>query len=98
MGNPRRSVAPPRPTLSLVTRARRPLHGRYLDNIPDDTITGVDVPTGVPLLYEFDEEMKPIPQANAAAPLSGRYCRPPLAVPGLLPVQPRSVRYVQVPH
>ena len=28
---------------------------------------------GVPLVYELDDDLKPIPQAGAATPLSGRY-------------------------
>ncbi|HNZ03931.1 MAG TPA: 2,3-diphosphoglycerate-dependent phosphoglycerate mutase [Myxococcota bacterium] len=33
---------------------------KYLDNIPDDEIVGLNIPTGVPLLYELDENLKPI--------------------------------------
>ena len=33
---------------------------KYLDNISDDEITGLNIPTGVPLVYELDEELKPI--------------------------------------
>src|ERR1700754_357480 len=33
---------------------------KYLDNIPDDEIVGVNIPNGVPLVYEFDTDMKPI--------------------------------------
>jgi 2,3-bisphosphoglycerate-dependent phosphoglycerate mutase len=33
---------------------------KYLDNIPDDEIVGVNIPNGVPLVYEFDNNMKPI--------------------------------------
>lgn len=33
---------------------------KYLDNIPDDEIVGVNIPNGVPLVYEFDADMKPI--------------------------------------
>lgn len=35
-------------------------------------ITGIDIPTGVPLLYEFTDDMKPIVQENHAEHLSGR--------------------------
>jgi 2,3-bisphosphoglycerate-dependent phosphoglycerate mutase len=31
-----------------------------LDDIPDDVIPGVNIPTGVPLVYEFDDALKPI--------------------------------------
>jgi 2,3-bisphosphoglycerate-dependent phosphoglycerate mutase len=33
---------------------------KYLDNIPDDEIVGLNIPTGVPLVYELDENLKPI--------------------------------------
>ncbi len=33
---------------------------KYLDNIPDDEIPGLNIPTGVPLVYELDEDLKPI--------------------------------------
>jgi 2,3-bisphosphoglycerate-dependent phosphoglycerate mutase len=33
---------------------------KYLDNIPDDVIPGVNIPTGMPLVYELDDDLKPI--------------------------------------
>lgn len=34
---------------------------KYLDDISDDEIAGVNIPTGIPLVYELDEEtLKPI--------------------------------------
>lgn len=33
---------------------------KYLDNVPDDEIVGLNIPTGVPLVYELDEELKPV--------------------------------------
>ncbi len=33
---------------------------KHLDNISDDEIVGLNIPTGVPLVYELDDEMKPI--------------------------------------
>lgn len=32
---------------------------------------------GVPLVYQLDDDMKPIPQEGAVAPLSGRYLGDP---------------------
>jgi 2,3-bisphosphoglycerate-dependent phosphoglycerate mutase len=46
---------------------------KRLDNISAEDITELNIPTGVPLVYELDENMKPIPHKNAIAPLSGRY-------------------------
>lgn len=33
---------------------------KYLDNISDDEIVGLNIPTGVPLVYELDESLKPM--------------------------------------
>ncbi len=33
---------------------------KYLDNIPDDEIVGLNIPTGMPLVYELDESLKPL--------------------------------------
>ncbi|MBN2734366.1 MAG: 2,3-diphosphoglycerate-dependent phosphoglycerate mutase [Methanomicrobiaceae archaeon] len=33
---------------------------KILDNISDDEISEVNIPTGVPLVYELDEDLKPI--------------------------------------
>ncbi len=33
---------------------------KYLDNIADDEIVKLNIPTGVPLVYELDENLKPI--------------------------------------
>jgi 2,3-bisphosphoglycerate-dependent phosphoglycerate mutase len=33
---------------------------KYLDNVSDEAIVGVNIPNGVPLVYEFDDNMKPI--------------------------------------
>jgi 2,3-bisphosphoglycerate-dependent phosphoglycerate mutase len=33
---------------------------KYLDNISDEEIPGLNIPTGVPLVYELDEDMRPI--------------------------------------
>lgn len=33
---------------------------KYLDNISDDEIVGLNIPTGVPLVYELDDNFKPI--------------------------------------
>lgn len=33
---------------------------KYLDNIPDSEIVGLNIPTGIPLVYELDADLKPI--------------------------------------
>jgi len=32
---------------------------KYLDDVDDATIAGINIPTGIPLLYELDENLKP---------------------------------------
>jgi len=44
---------------------------KYLDDISEDEITGVEIPTGVPLVYDLDADLKPIAAAACVAPLSG---------------------------
>jgi len=31
---------------------------KYLDNVSDEEITGLNIPTGIPLVYELDEDLK----------------------------------------
>ena len=33
---------------------------KYLDGISDEEIVGLNIPTGIPLVYEFDDNLKPI--------------------------------------
>ena len=33
---------------------------KYLDNVSDDDIVGLNIPTGMPLVYELDADLKPI--------------------------------------
>lgn len=33
---------------------------KYLDNVSDQDIVGMNIPTGMPLVYELDDHMKPI--------------------------------------
>ena len=33
---------------------------KYLDNISDEEIVGLNIPTGIPLVYELDKSLKPI--------------------------------------
>lgn len=46
---------------------------KHLDGISEDEITGLNIPTGVPLVYELDDDMKPIKHPDSIAPLSGLY-------------------------
>ena len=33
---------------------------KHLDGISDEAIAGLNIPTGIPLLYELDDDFKPI--------------------------------------
>ena len=33
---------------------------KYLDNISDDDIVGLNIPNGIPLVYELDNDLKPV--------------------------------------
>jgi 2,3-bisphosphoglycerate-dependent phosphoglycerate mutase len=33
---------------------------KYLDNVPDDEIVELNIPTGIPLVYELDDSLRPI--------------------------------------
>ena len=33
---------------------------KYLDNVSEADITELNIPTGLPLVYELDEDLKPI--------------------------------------
>merc|ERR1712045_839196 len=47
---------------------------KYLENIPDDVIPGLEIPTGTPLVYELDADLKPLPNDLAVEPLkAGKY-------------------------
>ena len=46
----------------------------HIDNIPEDVIPGLEIPTGIPLVYTLDEKtLKPIKDKNACEPLSARF-------------------------
>lgn len=46
---------------------------KHLDKIPDDKITGLEIPTGVPLVYTFDGKMEPIKSDKATGLLNGYF-------------------------
>ncbi len=46
---------------------------KHLDNIDEKTIPNLNIPTGVPLVYTFDQFMNVIPSDQAIGPLRGRY-------------------------
>jgi 2,3-bisphosphoglycerate-dependent phosphoglycerate mutase len=46
---------------------------KHLDGIDESTIAELNIPTGTPLVYELDDNLKVIPSKDAMAPLQGRY-------------------------
>lgn len=46
---------------------------KHLDNIGQDEILELNIPTGAPLVYQLDEDFNVIPSDQALAPLRGRY-------------------------
>jgi len=46
---------------------------KHLDNIDEELIAELNIPTGVPLVYELDDDLKVIPSEMGMAPLRGRY-------------------------
>jgi len=60
---------------------------KYLDGVSDEEIVGLNIPTGVPLVYELDEELRPLGhrylgdpdriQAAMAAVAAQGWSRPP---------------------
>ena len=33
---------------------------KYLDNVSEEAIVGLNIPTGMPLVYELDGDLKPL--------------------------------------
>jgi len=47
---------------------------KLIEGITDEVIPGLEIPTGTPLVYELDKDLKPLPTEGAVAPLQfGRY-------------------------
>jgi 2,3-bisphosphoglycerate-dependent phosphoglycerate mutase len=45
---------------------------KHLDGMSDEEVVALNIPTGIPLLYELDEDMKPVTP-------NGRYLDPEAA-------------------
>ena len=45
---------------------------KHLDEIPDSEITELNIPTGIPLVYEFDEGMRPVKHYYLGDPETAR--------------------------
>jgi 2,3-bisphosphoglycerate-dependent phosphoglycerate mutase len=53
---------------------------KHLDGISEEEITELNIPTGIPLIYHLDENLKPIPHKDAIAPLKGFYLGDQVAI------------------
>ncbi len=45
---------------------------KYLDNMSDEAIVALNIPTGIPLVYELDDELKPIKHYYLGDPEAAR--------------------------
>ena len=45
---------------------------KYLDHVPDDQIVGLNIPTGLPLVYELDNDLRPLKHFYLGDPEAGR--------------------------
>jgi 2,3-bisphosphoglycerate-dependent phosphoglycerate mutase len=58
---------------------------KYLDGMSDDDVVGLNIPTGIPLLYELDENLRPtVP--------GGRYLDPDAAAEGAAAVAAQGAK------
>lgn len=46
---------------------------KNIDGISNEDIVSLNIPTGIPLVYQLDENFQPIRHPDAIGPLSGRY-------------------------
>jgi 2,3-bisphosphoglycerate-dependent phosphoglycerate mutase len=52
---------------------------KHLDGIADDSISGLNIPTGIPLRYELDDDLNPTGTFDETLGVSGSYLDPELA-------------------
>jgi 2,3-bisphosphoglycerate-dependent phosphoglycerate mutase len=45
---------------------------KYLDGISDEAVVGLNIPTGIPLVYELDDDLRPIRSSYLGDPASVR--------------------------
>ncbi|HEY9470844.1 MAG TPA: phosphoglyceromutase [Propionibacteriaceae bacterium] len=53
---------------------------KHLDQMSDETVVGLNIPTGIPLVYEFDDDLKPVE-------IGGRYLDPEAAAASIQAVK-----------
>ena len=55
---------------------------KYLDRISDADIVELNIPTGIPLVYELDDELRPIRHYYLGDPEAARKAADAVAQPG----------------
>jgi 2,3-bisphosphoglycerate-dependent phosphoglycerate mutase len=55
---------------------------KYLDNISDNEITELNIPTGIPLVYELDRELRPLSRFYLGDPEAARMAAEAVAAQG----------------
>ncbi len=63
------------PAVTAGQRALVVAHGnslrafvKFLDDVPDEDVPGLAIPTGIPLVYEFDADLKPVNRTYIGSP------------------------------
>ena len=77
------------PEIQSGTRVLIAAHGnslralvKYLDNVSDEQIVKMNIPTGVPLVYELDDELKPIKHSSLGDQEEAKALMPVVAATG----------------
>lgn len=77
------------PTVEAGKRVMIAAHGnslralvKYLDNVSDEEIVELNIPTGVPLVYELDQDLKPIKHYYLGDPEEIRKAQEAVAMQG----------------
>ncbi len=55
---------------------------KYLDNISDEAIVEMNIPTGIPLVYELDEQLRPVRSSYLGDPESVKKAMQAVALQG----------------
>jgi len=61
---------------------------KYLDDVSDSDIVGLNIPTGIPLVYELDDDLRPLRHAYLGDPEAARKAAEAVARQGRGPSHP----------
>ena len=56
---------------------------KHLDGMSDEKVVGLNIPTGIPLLYELDDELRPVKTGGTSTPTAARGRRRPHRPPSV---------------